>query len=321
MLISAHRGGSGAAKCWPTVLSEELLKRQVQTTNVATISELITFLQAAHVAQDTDWELDARGGIMLIAYPEQLKTTILQKALRRYPEVLLVSDMNVREFSDIREDLLTQRFDTIGFLDYQKVWERDDRTSSNVEGVIRALTDEGWHGTLGGKQIRGAAARAFMVLCMTPGLFNQKADGWQKTGFMRRFLSLKYIFKDRRILEESIKAGRAYQLGAVPPVIRPINRLQYTVTPSEADYIGLALKDQKGLVALQVLLRIYNTLKWHYDTQMKEPDRGMQLLMNVVPMLMPEGGELTIDSPSPALQVVGESAHSRKRKATKRASA
>src|SRR3569833_2296832 len=82
----------------------------------ATVAEFITFMQAAHVSQDTDWELEARGGIFMVSFPEQLKTTILIKALKRYPEVLLVSDMNVREFSDLREDLLISRNATICFL-------------------------------------------------------------------------------------------------------------------------------------------------------------------------------------------------------------
>lgn len=291
--------------------------RKGTITTVATISDLVTFIQAAHVSQDTNWDLQARGGVMLVSYPEQLKTSILSASLGRYPEVMLVSDMNVREFSDIREDLLTQRYDTIGFLDYQKVWERDERTSANVEGVIRALTDEGWNGTLGGKQMKGAPARAFLILCMTPGLYNAKLDNWKKNGFHRRFIAMHYQFRDRRLLEESIKQGRSYQLSIRQHIMRPTNRLTYKVTESEANFIQLALKEQKGLVALQLLLRIYNTMKWHFDEVMKEPDRAMQLLMNIMPMFNSEGGDLTADNVEPLL-VVGEPGPRRKPAATRK---
>jgi hypothetical protein len=274
------------------------------------VSEVITFIQACHVGRDTDCDLTEAGGVMLVSYPEHLKTTIASRALRPYPEAMVVSDMNVREFSDIREDLLTSRYDTIGFLDYQKVWERDERTSANVEGVIRALTDEGWHGTLGGKTIKGPAARCFMVLCMTPNLYSAKVSQWNKTGFSRRFIALNYVFRDRRVLEAAIKQGHKYQLSLEHAIPKPTNRLLYTVTTSEADYIGEALKDQRGLVGLQLLLRAYNAMKWYYDECRREKDRGMQVLMNIVPLMTENGGFLEVDRPEEKAQrlvVVDES--------------
>lgn len=270
----------------------------------ATVAEIITFIQAAHVGQHTNWDLDSRGGIILSAYPEQLKTRIVERALAVYPNALCVSDMNMRELGDMRSDLITQRYTTIGFLDYQKVWERDERTSSNVEGGIRALTDEGWQGYASNARI-ATKAKCFMVLCITPTMWEDKAQEWKRNGFARRMLFMSYRFDDRAALEAAIKEGHTYQLSIEHAIPQPAERLLYSVTESEAEYISLALKSQRSLIPLQLLLRVYNTLKWFYDDVKKERDRGMQLLMNMCPLLSQDGGVITLE-PNQMISVVAK---------------
>ncbi len=258
-----------------------------------TTAELIMFLQAAHVGQDTNWDLDSRGAIALVAPPEALKTKCVENALRPYPEAQTTSDMNVKDLAVFRDDVLSSHYDTLAFLDYQKLWERDERTSANVEGAIRAFVDEGWQGP-GEKGKHKTLAKCFMILCMTENMYDSKYEQWKRNGFGRRLLVLKYHFRDRRLLADAIKQGHSYQLSTQHAIPRPTNRLLYSVTKEEADYVELSLKEQRGLIPLQMLLKIYNTLKWYHDEIKNDRDGGMRLLMNVLPLLHPQGGELVV---------------------------
>lgn len=263
---------------------------------MVSVTDLITFLQAAHVAQDTACSLEARGGILLVAYPEQLKTTMVNAAYRVYPEVHRTSDMNVQDFSAFRRDLLTQRYDSVAFLDYQKIWERDDRTSKGVEGVIRALADEGWYGVLAGQQLKGTPARCFFVLCLTPTLYDSSLQRWTESGFLRRFLTIRYVFKGRRLLEEAIKEGRHYQFQTAMPIMRPMVPLPYEVTKEESDAIAPLLVQQRSLLALEMLLRIYNTLRWHFECKLAQPaGTAMEFLQGMASLFTTEGGEVVVN--------------------------
>lgn len=274
-----------------SILTSENKEREPILTT--TTSELMLFIQAAHVGQDTNWDLDSRGAIALVAPPEALKTKCVENALRPYPDAQTTSDMNVKDLSVFRDDVLSSYYHTLAFLDYQKLWERDERTSANVEGAIRAFIDEGWQGP-GEKGKHKTLAKCFMIMCMTEHMYDSKFEQWKRNGFGRRLLVMKYHFRDRRILAEAIKQGHSYQLSTENAIPYPSNRLLYKVTPAEADYIELALKDQRGLIPLQLLLRVYNSLKWYFDEVRNQKDRGMQVLMNVLPLLQPQGGELAV---------------------------
>jgi hypothetical protein len=52
-----------------------------------------------------------------------------------------------------------------------------------------------------------------------------------------------------------------------------------------------------------LLLRTYNTLKWFYDEYRHERDRGMNLLMNIIPMMSEQGGFLSAQREEPLAMV------------------
>jgi hypothetical protein len=267
--------------------------KKIRSAMATTVEELVYFLQAAHVSQDTDWDLEARGGVILDAYPEQLKTTLVHRAYRYYPEVRMLSDINAREMQNLREALITARYQSMAFLDYQKVWERDERTSANTEGVIRALCDEGWQGHA---NMHGAMARSFIIMCITPHLWELRKDTWERNGFRRRFLHIQYVFEERALLETAIVEGHSFRLKPQQPIMRPLmGKIPYRVQKNESDYIKHALQTQRYLIPLQMVLRVYNTLKWHFDECVGEKDRGMQVLMNVAPLLGEHPGKLVLE--------------------------
>ena len=271
-----------------------------------TAAELIQFIQAAHVSQQTDWNFEARSGIILCAPPESLKTTIVLKALDNYNNTDCLSDMNARQFNNYRDRLLNGRFHTLAFLDYQKVWERDESTSANTEGIIRALTDEGWKGHPERSEF-SMLARAFIVLCITSSMWEERAKHWERTGFSRRFLFMHYRFTDLETLVDAIGENHPYQLSHDAQVRWPSDRIPMTVDDKEFQFLRLALKKQVGvLVPLQFLKRIYNTLKWHYAQTMPNDKEGAErVFMNCMPLLKPEGGALVIKNPRPELVVSG----------------
>src|SRR6266849_1514734 len=105
---------------------------------------LIEILDAAHLIVFVDSPYLQRGGIMLVGPPETLRTTVIDIALKQHPGALRLSDLNMKSLTGMKDDFTNGRYSTVGFLDYQKLYERNQSTSSNMEGTIRQMIEEGF---------------------------------------------------------------------------------------------------------------------------------------------------------------------------------
>jgi len=273
------------------------------------VEDLMEFLCAAHVGQQVDGPYTDRCGVGLVAEPEQLKTSLVQP-LAEYPNCRVVSDVNVTELANLRGDLVSNRYRSIVFMDYQKVWERQSSSSKNIEGVLRSLVCEGWQGLAHQAETSGIPGRAFVVLCITPGMWKAKGQAWKESGFSSRFLWLQYTIANPEVIHLAQRRWEKVSLGTVK-IPWPVVKIPWTLTETEAETCQAAVRDQFGVLrgrSYQVLARAYNVLKWHYrHSRGKDRMRPDQILTGIGRLACKDGGELVVSSD---LEIVKKRKHS-----------
>src|SRR5256885_1629489 len=108
------------------------------------VTTLMEVISAGHLAKFVDGPFDQRGGIFLVGPPGHLKSTIIKLALIEYPDTLVLSDINVQEFGRLKNSLIGGRYTTIGFGEFEKLYERNPTTAANLEGTLRGMVEEGF---------------------------------------------------------------------------------------------------------------------------------------------------------------------------------
>src|SRR5262245_32015279 len=110
------------------------------------VSTLIECVKAAHLSTYVESQFNHSSGLFLVGPPGVLKTTIVG-ALDSYESVLTLSDVNAKTLTSIIKSQLTSNtIKTLVFTEVQRLYERDPRTAAGIEGTIRSIVEEGYHG-------------------------------------------------------------------------------------------------------------------------------------------------------------------------------
>lgn len=258
----------------------------------ATLFEIIC---AAHYTYLVDGDFDARGGMLLVAPPEQLKTTFVQ-ILENYPNALVLTDVVTRDIAKIRDQISSGRYTTLGLPEMQKLYNRDADTASNIEGNIRALMEEGFSYVPGGApDMRVAKAKALIVAGCTTSLYGLRYKDWQNTGFMRRFLVCLYRMKEPFILAQAVENWEKVEIDggfawSVPTGIR----IPHMISKEEGKEITKWCRWQDGLVDPASLLhRIWSVLRWR-KKRLKKEDDSLAVMKDFSECLSKNGAEVEL---------------------------
>ena len=85
------------------------------------VRSLLEVLDAAHLTKFVRSPFSSRGGILLIGPPETLRTTLISSALEDYPDALVLSDINVKQLIEMREDMSAGKITTLAFTELAKL--------------------------------------------------------------------------------------------------------------------------------------------------------------------------------------------------------
>src|SRR6476646_6884687 len=129
---------------------------------------LLEVIDAAHLSYYVESPFPSRGGLMLVGPPGVLKSTFIASGLSDYPSALVLSDLNVQQLVRLRDDLSGGRYTSIGFTEFEKLYQRASSTSENIEGHIKALVEEGFtRASFEDQRMATMSARALVVGAMT----------------------------------------------------------------------------------------------------------------------------------------------------------
>lgn len=215
-------------------------------TSTVNVSTLLECVKAAHLSTYVTSPFQQTSGLFLVGPPGVMKTTIL-RALDPYESVLTLSDVNSKVLTSIIKGQLTSNtIKTLVLPEVQRIYERDPRTAAGVEGTIRSLVEEGYHGaSYEDPTVTRFIARACVIGAMTDKFRDLNWTRWQDSGFARRFMWCLVRLGDPAILMNAVESGRLATvkndvvqmptpaMGGIPPIdaamrkkIRPLVRKQ-----------------------------------------------------------------------------------------------
>jgi len=258
-----------------------------------TTETLCEIIDAAHLTIKVQNVYGQRGGLLLVAHPGSLKTSMLEYVLDEYPNTFVLSNVNLPMLNSLRDEMTSNRYATMAFPEFETIYARDQRTAMSVEKTITQLVDEGWRNPSFVDPRAGALkSRMLVVGCLTPSFYEHHFNRWQKNGFLRRFIVSLFGVQNPELITDAIKENRKLGLNGIPR--RPVtaNGIPYNVDASEANFCHKLLREQPDdKTPLILLLRIYAVLKWKHSSASK----AKSILQDFAPTLKRDGGILRLE--------------------------
>lgn len=240
-----------------------------------TPQSLIEIIDAAHLTSFITSPFPQRGALMVVGPPGSMKTTFIRVALSEHPSALFLSDLNINSLMSLRESLVSGRYRTIAFPEYEKLYQRKADTASNIEGTIKQLIEEGFtRASFEEQDAITYTARTLVVGAMTYSFYNHMIGKWRESGFKRRILWVGVKLSNPDKVMEAIRKWELIEINGIPRRY-PSKDIPFDVTEAESRIIEKMLEGQWEATPYVLLKKIYAVLKWKYS---KEPGKAMKLM-------------------------------------------
>ncbi len=239
-------------------------------TGRVSVNSMIEGLCAVHLASYVMSPSHDRGGVMLVGPPGVLKTSMLDVLDQNYQNALSVSNAFMQTMSKLQSAFYNGSIRSLCFPDLQSVYAGDPRTAGRIEQMMMQLAGEATR-TIGGDQdSRYAKFKGYCTIfaCMTDTFHQSRANKWEQSGFLRRFVWSTYTLEDPDILIRALIEWTRADLGSFRiPEIPTSNYIKDSLNSEERKEIFSWLRYQPGPheIQLQVLCRSVAALRWHYE--------------------------------------------------------
>lgn len=236
---------------------------------------LIEIIDAAHLTSFITSPFPQRGCMMIVGPPGSMKTTFVRVALAEHPSALFLSDLNINSLMSLRESLVSGRYRTIAFPEYEKLYQRKADTAANIEGTIKQLIEEGFtRASFEEQDAITYTARTLVIGAMTYSFYNKMIGKWRESGFKRRILWLGVKLSNPDKVMEAIRKWELIEIDGIPRRY-PTKDIPFDVTDAESRQIEKMLEGQWEATPYVLLKKIFAVLKWKYA---KEPGKAMKLM-------------------------------------------
>ncbi len=239
----------------------------------ATIIDVIAAAHWTYKLSGVPVEFSQRGGIMLVAPPEQFKTQFVSM-MEDYPRTLVLSDLTTRELTDFHQEL-GGSYKSLAFTAFEKIYQRNQDTAMNLIGHLMALAEEGFRGSYQtDKRQRTYRAKVLVIGAVPIYAYSRNFKDWMDSGFHRRFLWPQFRLADPDIIRNSIIRWSPISLRSHTAGFEiPNDSINYDVSEGERRALAKLMKHGEGTASPLILLsKIYAVLKWRYRS-MPDPAR------------------------------------------------
>jgi hypothetical protein len=229
-------------------------------------SSIIECISAIHQAKFVNGDFEQRGGFMLVAPPGMLKSTLIKLALEDYPDALLMSDLNISTLTAMKNSLIDGRYTTLGFGEFEKLYQRNPATAINIEAHIKALVEEGFlRSSFEDQRAQSLAARCAVVGGITPSCYTQRYTKWMENGFARRFMFASYTLHNPEAIMQAIEKWKLINFGKVLGMSPGNKKIPYTILADENKFLRSAIGGQPTHEGPFVMAKkMFCVLKWRH---------------------------------------------------------
>lgn len=236
------------------------------------IESLFRVLCALQYSYMVDSPYKQRGGVLLIAAPGNMKSTIVEKVIDPFPNALKYSDLTLKQLAVVRTAISNGIYQTLGFLELEKIYARNVSVAMNLEGVLKAMVEEGFsHFAFEDKRCWVPTARCYVVASVLDSLYRFHFPRWQENGFLRRFLQFKYNLSvpAREKVKDAHHRGELIELPPMFPIAT--TNIKFDVSAEESRALSMLIgSDDMVFTPLNLLRKALSVLKW-VDRMEKKP--------------------------------------------------
>lgn len=236
---------------------------------------MIEVLDAAHLtAHLSTPDFPKRGGIMLIGPPGAMKSSFIFSALSYYPSALVLSDLNINSLMACRDELISGRFKTMVFPEYEKLYQRKSDTATNIEGTIKQLVEDGFtRASFEPQGMMSMNARALVIGAITYSFYTNHYEGWKTSGFARRFLWVSIRLRDPDKIMDAVNDWKLISIDGIERKPIPSESIPFHVSREESGKLRAMLSTQSEATPFVLLKKIFAVLKWKHG-----PERAMRIM-------------------------------------------
>lgn len=262
------------------------------------IESLLRFTCALQYTYLVDSPFQQRGGFLLVAAPGNMKSTIVEMSVKPFSNALNYSDLTLKQLAVLRSPIANGLYVTLGFTELEKLYARQLSVAMNLEGVIKAMVEEGFsHFAFEDKRCWVPVARCYVIASVLDNLYRQNFARWQDNGFLRRFLVFKYNLSmtAKAKVREAIHEGELIQMPAMFPL--PSTPIKFDVTREESKQIEMILgTDDMSFTPLNLSRKALAVLKWVHKQNRsgRKKQTPMECLADLKFGLGPFGGQLDL---------------------------
>jgi hypothetical protein len=256
-------------------------------------NNFIEWIAAAADTRYVNGPFPERGGLMIIGPPGSFKTTMIETAIEDNPECMIVSNLNAKQWAQIRGDFVCKSKTCIAMGEFELLYKRNQATAQMCEGIFHQLASEG---NLGGPMtdptMQRAKARALVIGGITESCYDRRFREWKESGFARRFLWMMIHVDDPGKVINAIREWKRLDFGAT--YMKPANgQITMELTKEESMQLEKIIKTQPGREGTGYVLikKIIAVLKWKYK---RHPERVQEILLDIAPAFSKHGAELIL---------------------------
>jgi hypothetical protein len=262
------------------------------------MSSLVRVSCALHYTYMVDSPFRQRGGLLLIAGPGNMKSTIVEACTRPFPNALCYSDLTLKQLAVVRNQIANGTYVTLAFTELEKLYARNLSVAMNLEGVLKAMVEEGFaHFAFEDKRCFVPTARCYVMASVLYSLYSLNFARWEENGFLRRFLKFNYSlsFAARQKVKAAVHEGELIPFPAMFPM--PTNTMRLDCSREESTALETVLGNaDMTFTPLNLLRKGLTILKWAHK---QTPNRRklatpLELIQDLAPGLNHNGGELEL---------------------------
>lgn len=233
----------------------------------------------------------------MIAGPGQMKSTIVKECLMHFPNALTYSDLTLKQLAVIRSQIAGNVYTTLGFLELEKLYARNASVALNLEGVIKAMVEEGFcHFAFEDQRLWVPRARCFVMASVLESVYRFHGSRWTENGFLRRFILIKYMLsrEAKQAMNDALHDNNRLPLPGI--LTMPSGVIPMNVTNEESRKLEAILdREDEASTPLNLIRKILAVLKYKWkEGHTRRELTPMECIEDLKDGLGRNGGILTL---------------------------